>query len=225
MGKLHSDSADKAEILNSQFTSVFTSDISDPNANTVTEGPSIPSIQDIIFVEEGICDLLKAVKPKKAHGPDHLPCRLLHELAEELAPVLTDIFQRSYDSGTLPNVWRSANVSPIYKKGPVCEPANYRSVSLTCVPSKLMEHVLCSQLRAHFDQFSALTPLNHGFRSKHSCETQLLLTTHDFMVSLSKPRAQVDVAVLDFSKAFDKVPHARLMSKLRLMGIHGKTSQ
>ena len=224
-GQLHSNSLDKAEILNNQFTSVFTSDASDPNANTVLEGPSIPTIPDIIFDETGIAKLLKNIDPKKAHGPDVLPCRLLKELADELAPVFCYIFQYSYDSGTLPSVWNTANVSPIYKKGPVYDAANYRPVSLTCVPCKLMEHVLCSCMRAHFDRFGVLTPLNHGFRSKHSCETQLLLTIHDFITNLTGAKSQIDVAVLDFSKAFDKVPHARLMSKLRLMGIHGKTAE
>ena len=65
-----------------------------------------------------------------------------------------------------------------------------------------------------------LTPANHGFRKGHSCESQLLLTTHDLLKSRDA-RHQVDVGILDFSKAFDTVPHARLTNKLRLYGIHG----
>ena len=224
-GHLYSDSISKAEILNKKYTSVFTSDANDKHADTVLQGPSIPPMPDIIFDVSGIAKLLGNINPKKAHGPDALPCRLLKELAEELAPVFTDLFQRSYDSGILPSVWKMANVTPVYKKGPVYEASNYRPVSLTCIPCKLMEHVICSNMRAHFDRYGALTPLNHGFRSKHSCETQLLLTTHDFSNNLSKSKSQTDVVVLDFSKAFDKVPHARLMSKLRLLGVQGRAGQ
>ena len=65
-------------------------------------------------------------------------------------------------------------------------------------------------------------PLQHGFRSKFSCDTQLLLTIQDLIDSREKPKSQIDIGVLDFSKAFDVVPHKRLLSKLRLMGIDGR---
>ena len=81
-----------------------------------------------------------------------------------------------------------------------------------------MEHIVSSHIRAHLDKHGALTPLNHGFRSRHSCESQLLLTTHDLYTRLDEKK-QVDMAILDFSKAFDTVPHQRLLNKLRLYGI------
>ncbi len=223
-GQLHPDACKKAEILNKQFTSVFTSDKQDMHASTVIEGPSIPSISDITVSSTGVAKMLNNLNVKKACGPDYLACRLLKELAEELAPIYADIFQCSLDTGELPSVWKTANVVPIYKKGPVSEAANYRPVSLTCIPCKMLEHILCTHIRSHLQRFGALTPLNHGFRAKHSCDTQLVLTIQDLLEKADQAHSRIDVAVLDFSKAFDKVPHARLMSKLRLLGIDGKVS-
>ena len=114
-------------------------------------------------------------------------------------------------------MWKTANVVPVYYKGPVSEAENYRPISLTCIPCKLLEHIVCSHIRSHLDYYSVLTPLNHGFRLKHSCHTQLLLTVQDLLQKSDPANSQVDVAVFDFSKAFDKVPHTRLMSKLRIM--------
>ena len=135
---------------------------------------------------------------------------------------MTHIFQISYDKGELPACWKNANVAPIYKKGPVYDPANYRPVSLTCITCKLMEHVIAHHMREHLDCHNVLTPLQHGFRSLFSCETQLLLTIQDLIERRDPVKSQIDIGVLDFSKAFDVVPHNRLLSKLRLMGIDGK---
>ena len=221
-GVLHSDSSVEARILNCQFSSVFTAD--DHNGDTVLEGPSIPPISDLHISESGVKKLLLNINPTKAGGPDTIPCRFLRELAEELAPLLTIIFTQSVSTGELPNIWKTAHVAPIFKKGYPSAAENYRPVSLTCIPCKLLEHILCSHIRGHLDKFGVLTPLNHGFRKQHSCESQLLITVQDLINRKDKARTQIDVGVLDFAKAFDKVPHIRLMSKLRLYGIHGEVA-
>ena len=120
-----------------------------------------------------------------------------------------------------PQAWKSAFVSPIFKKGAVSAPENYRPVSLTCVPCKLLEHIIYSHIRGHLGKFGALVPNNHGFKKSLSCNTQLLLTLQDLFTRRDPPRSRIDVAVLDFDKAFDKVPHHRLMNKLRTYGIGG----
>ena len=102
--------------------------------------------------------------------------------------------------------------------------SNYRPVSLTCVSCKLLEHILCSHIRDYLDRHNILSPYQHGFRKKLSCESQILVTTHDLLKRLDK-REEVDVAILDFSKAFDVVPHARLIRKLRLYDIQGHRLQ
>ena len=95
---------------------------------------------------------------------------------------------------------------------------NYRPVSLTSTICKVAEHIICSHVRDLLDEHQILSDANHGFRQGHSCETQLLLTTLDLLKHHDR-RHQVDVGILDFSKAFDTVPHRRLISKLCLYRI------
>ena len=121
--------------------------------------------------------------------------------------------------GKLPDDWVEANVAPVFKKGDRHFPANYRPISLTCVCTKLLEHIICKQIMSHFSKNKILTHVQHGFRSKHSCESQLLITTDEFIQNFES-KTQTDVVVLDISKAFDVVP---LLHKLDHYGIRGTT--
>ena len=186
-------------------------------------GPSYPQIDPLSINEQGVKKLLSGINPNKASGPDQIPCRLIKQLCEELAPVFTSLFRQSFDSGDLPSPWTLAWIAPVFKKGQRNLSENYRPVSLTCVSCKLLEHIFCTHSRRHLDMYGILIPYNHGFREKHSCESQLLVTTHDMLCKLDTG-SQVDVAVLDFSKAFDTVPHGRLLRKLEHCGINGLIS-
>ena len=140
--------------------------------------------------------------------------------ASESARILQIIFKQSLQTGCLSKDWRDPNVSPIFKKRDRHQTQNYRPVSLTSISCKISEHVIVKHILNLFDLHKILTKFQHGFRSGLSCETQLLETTNDFLSSLDAGE-RVDVAILDFSKAFDTVPHRRLLAKLNHLGIRG----
>ncbi len=166
--------------------------------------------------------LLSNLNTSKAAGPDGISAKILKELACEISPILTHILNQSLHTGDIPSDWLDANVMPLFKKGDKLKAENYRPVSLTCIVCKLLEHIIFANVMDHADLHNIMTKFQHGFRTKHSCETQLLLTTHDMTKSYDN-KLQVDMIVLDFSKAFDKVPHERLLHKLNHFSIGGKT--
>ena len=99
-----------------------------------------------------------------------------------------------------------------------CDPGNYRPISLTCICCKLMEHIIASNLTKHLNKHNVLYDLQHGFREKRSCETVLIQLVDELARGLSQDR-QTDLILLDFSKAFGKVSHTKLLFKLRQHGI------
>ena len=117
---------------------------------------------------------------------------------------------------------QTAIVTAIFKKGERYKASNYRPVSLTCICCKTFEHIVVSQMMRHLEKHKILTDTQHGFRARRSCETQLLTLVDELAKGLDKKK-QHDLAVLDFSKAFDRVPHERLLKKLDHCGIRGKT--
>ena len=179
----------------------------------------MPEIQ---VTERGVLKLLQALNISKDAGPDGIRPRVLKELSSELAPIFTLLFQASIHQQSLPDIWKHANVNPIHKKADKTNPSNYRPVSLTCISCKLLEHIICSSLMQHLTRHNILYLLQHGFREKRSCKSQLLEFVHDIAFNVQKGH-QNDVVVMDFAKAFDKVAHTRLIYKLSSYGVKGNT--
>ena len=181
-------------------------------------------MEEIHIDEDGVRKLLQKTNPRKATGPDNIPACILKDCCSELAPILTIIFNKSLQEGTVPEDWRRANVTAIYRKGTRHDAANYRPVSLTSLCCKLLEHVKVSKTVKHLERYNILNDCQHGFRAKRSCETQILTLYHELASSLDK-KVQTYMIILDFSKAFDRVPHQRSMKKVHHYGIRGNTHQ
>ena len=130
------------------------------------------------------------------------------------------IFRKSVATGEVPNDWRTANVTPAFKKEQKYQTENYRPISLTTVCCKIMEHVIASQIMNNGEQNNILYPLQHGFRRGRSCETQLIEFIDDLSNNLQNNQ-QTDVLVMDFAKAFDKVSHSLLHYGIQGLSIHG----
>ena len=122
------------------------------NKNEHTQVPlldrSAPFMNDIAVSKGGVIKLLKGLNPSKALGPDELHPRVLKELATQLGPIFAHLFQQSTDTGEIPKEWSLANICPLFKKSDRSFACNYRPVSFTCVPCKLLEHIAVARSEA-----------------------------------------------------------------------------
>jgi len=218
-GITYSNNVDKAEILNKHFASVFTQDDNSP-APDLGSSP-YPDLQSFGTSVEEVYNLLTQVDPFKATGPDDIPPKLLKEMAFELSPSLTVLFNSSLKQGKIPHDWKIASVTPIHKKGNRSNPTNYRPISLTSVCCKTLERIIHSNIMEHLNRFNVLSKCQYGFRANHSTELQLLHTVHDLVTNLNK-KIQTDAILLDLTKAFDKVLHRFLLHKLHYYGIRNE---
>ena len=218
---LITDDGKMANLLNSFFCSVFTREdtSSMPEAEQLYTGTD--PLMEVEITEDKVKSKLVSLKPSSAPGPDSMWPRVLNRLADVLAKPLAIIYTKFLGQGTVPPVWKTANVCPIFKKGSKTEPGNYRPVSLTCVICKVMESVIRDSIVEHLTKNKLIRDSQHGFMAGRSCLTNLL----EYLEALTKwvdEGAPVDVVYLDFAKAFDKVPTARLIEKCRGVGIRGK---
>jgi len=215
----YSDNLTKANLLNKQFSSVFTTD---SHSSSPDLGPdSYPDICQIEISIDGVNKLLRELDPSKSQGPDKVPARLLKLMANEISSSLSLVFSASLHQGIVPEDWKQAFVTPLYKKGARSNPANYRPISLTCICSKMLEHIVHTNIMSHLTNLNILSDSQFGFRKNYSAELQLIKTTHDIALNLNA-KSQTDVILLDFSKAFDKVSHRLLLQKLQYYGISGQ---
>ena len=206
---MKTDTLDKANIFNRQFQSAFTRE-SDDEIPSKGTSPFTP-MGEITVDPNGVLKLLNNLKIHKAPGPDSLSARVLKECSSEIVPILALIYNETLAQGTVPDDWRQANVVPIFKKGEKYYAANYRPVSLTCICCKTLEHIIVSNINKHLAFESILADCQHGFRSQRSCETQLVQFFHDLVSNLDRAlnrnHRQTDMIIMDFAKAFDKIPH------------------
>ena len=207
---------DKAEAPNNHFHNVFS--ISKRKRNLFDCVSPFESIPSLSIDACGVLSQLRRLNPNKTQGPDELSPQLLKHFGEELAHVLTIIFQQSYDLSSTHKDWNSAIVTPIFKKGFKSDPSSYGPISPTYICCKIMEHIMLSYIAKHIAKNNILINEQHGFRNILSTITQLINTTTDWANTLNN-EGQTCIIFLDFSKAFDNISHKLLLSKLHYYGI------
>ena len=212
------DDLEKANILQDQFSSVFTKE---PDGDI----PRLPrrckhTRLRLNVTEERVMKLIDNLNPNKSIGPDDVHARIIKELKEYLAEPLAYLFNSTLRHGKLPHDWKCANISAIFKKGSRNLAENYRPISLTSIVCKMMETLIRDELMQHLQEKNLLSPKQHGFISGRSTVTQLL-NYLDKCIASTVDGHMVDSIYLDFAKAFDTVPHKRLIGKLESYGISG----
>lgn len=210
---------EKADLLNTFFQSVFSPD---DDTSDFYQEPSVIPADNLSTIRLTIPEVIKALQDidvNKAHGPDNIPGRLLKETAPEIASPVCRLFNLSLSLGKFPDQWKLANVFPVHKSDDSTLSKNYRPISLLCIISKCLERCVFNHC------YTLISPqiyhLQHGFLRNRSSVTQLLQVYHEAIQALAKGK-EVDIAYLDFAKAFDKVPHCALLNKLSRFEISGQ---
>ena len=162
--------------------------------------------------------MLVKLKVNRSPGIDELSPKLLKELAEELTEPVTMLYRTSLAESELPEDWLKSVISTIYKTGKKCLAENCRPVSLTCILCKGMETMIRDHIVNHMLDNNLFSPCQYGFLAKRSTTLQLLKALDDWTEALDNG-FEVDVIYTDFQKAFDKVPHQRLLGKMKAYGI------
>ena len=209
-----------AEDLNGYFSSVFTKeDISSlPVADAKFQGAKSDYLGPLVVTPELVAKKIKAMKDNKSPGVDGIPPKLLMETVEQISIPLARVFNLSLKEGVVPFEWNEANIIPLFKKGSRNKSENYRPVSLTSVICKLLERLIKDHMVEFLVKHKLLNSSQHGFLKARSCLTNMLCFLEEITkwIDVGSP---VDIIYLDFQKAFDKVPHQRLLLKLKAHGI------
>jgi hypothetical protein len=213
------DNKAMSELLNKYFASIFTVENLTNVPTLSVEG--IEVLETIEMTDEKVYEALKKLKPNKTGGVDGLNSTFIIGVAEAIVEPLRIIYTKTLSSGVVPIDWKNANVTAIFKKGSKKNPENYRPVSLTSHACKCFERVLKDEIVNHLENKRLIIESQHGFRANRSCLTNLLESS-EWVTKLVDEGSPVDIIYLDFSKAFDKVPHKRLVEKLKAHGIKGK---
>jgi Reverse transcriptase (RNA-dependent DNA polymerase)/Endonuclease-reverse transcriptase len=179
-----------------------------------------PNPDDFLSIQH-IIPVLESLNITKSQGIDKMHPHFLYKCSKTLALPLSLIFKQSFNSGQLPQVWKEANITPIYKRGSRSDPLNYRPVSLTSVPAKVMERLVKEILLDHFNKNKLFTNNQHGFMRNRSCTTNLLESIDALTGALDAGLLAI-LVLLDFAKAFDIVPHEELIIKLKAYGVTGR---
>ena len=212
------DDTEKANIFAEYFSSVFTKE-NPMNATTLPQITIETPMPNMHIPNEMVTQTIRNQKINKSPGPDGIHSRILVELIQQITTPLTIIFRNSLRTHRIPEQWRQAAISAIYKKGNKKLACNYRPISLTSVACKCMEQLIRTHIIHYMKTNKLFNRKQYGFIRGRSTTLQLLKVMEEWTQALDLGNS-IDIIYMDFKNAFDKVPHQRLIYKIRALGIN-----
>lgn len=213
-GKLCCTPQEVSGMFARHFSSTFLQSDSTPPVFNIEE--SFDGLAYESITEDEVLLSVRRLKSKLSTGCDGIPNFIIKGCAEYLVPALTHVYNLSLRRAEFPSRWKMSVVVPIFKSGDPCDVNNFRPVSLLCGFSKVFEMVIYERLYFYFKR--KISPLQHGFLKGRSIETNMSVFL-GYTGPLVANRGQVDTIYFDMSKAFDRVSHNILLSKLKKYGL------
>lgn len=210
-----------AEFFSSNFLNSSNSNVNNSvpiNLNSLEEPYAATDISSIEIKHDQVHKLINTLDCNKSAGPDGLHPVLISSCARSLCSPVTYLFNRSIREGVVPRIWKSANVTPIHKKGSKRDVTNYRPISKLSVLAKVLEKIVHQQVYAALKH--TFIPQQHGFMKGRSTCSNLVTFTDEVSFGMQRG-GQVDTIYTDYTKAFDRIDHKILLRKLYFAGIHG----
>ena len=174
----------------------------------------------VVFNEANVIRAIDKMKHASSPGPDKITPYFLKMTKLIIAKFLSNVFNKSMETGEVPQSFKEAIVTPIFKGGDNLDPKSYRPISLTSHLVKIMERVIKEEIMSYLDNNNLLNNIQHGFRPGRSTVSALLNHYQSIINALESGHC-MDTVLLDYSKAFDRVHHSILLRKVKELGING----
>jgi len=227
-GRHITDSQEVCGVFNDYFTNIACElDSNIPPANTDPLSYMCPpSLQSLVAIPSTTDEVIKLLDsfPTKGGQLSEIPVFIYKEVSDIIAPIISELFNKSITEGAFPDACKTARVVPIHKKGPKIEVQNYRPISTLPVLSKIFEKLMSSRLISYLNKYNIISSHQFGFRARMSTADALL----EFLEHAYKTLNNKEILFcifLDFAKAFDTVNHKILLAKLERIGIRGPILQ
>ncbi len=216
------DSYEKADLLNTQFSSIYIQDNGKlPEISSSSIPPNLTPMNPIVINPSLVEKAISKLKNSVSITPDYIPALFLKQTSSSLSKPLSHLFNISLNHGKLPSLWKQAIITPIHKKGLRSSVANYRPISLTSVICRIFENVIHEQLSNFLMQNSLISANQYGFLKNRSTLSQHINLMDKLTYNFDKSHTS-SIVYLDFSKAFDSVCHSKLIYILKMFKIDKK---